>query len=701
MMHVVKSQVGKQDPECGGHHVLPSQIPILPRVFTSMEINSQSSRGLKAILQPKVLITVGFSLAFYLLIRAFEGVKFPDFPTQNLLPQTALLLTSLSSIAAMWWWQGRKWSYYFLAHLFSFGFGAAMLLAWSSYDYGAGGVSHDAWFSTAILVKYRYQAGNTDFAFKGLHSFYPSLYQYIGGRLADWTHTPGIKAMKYAVYWTAFLLPLVSYGLWRKVLAELPAFLMIIVAMAICRIHLAFKPFEVISMNVFIPWALFYVAGLRMKMEDGNIAWEIAPMLDRRNILIGGLIGGLCFMTFYYYFFLFIVWIPIQWMVEWRISKDVGAMWRRWSGFGAMIVVMMLVSAVYWVPLLGDFAKFGMISYQNRWFQHHMFGLPFDVSNQWKGLLGLIALIGLAPWNKLAQTILGIFVAVIAYILVGHWAMYAGFPLLHFRMVGLEEYLLQLGLILGAIRLMHHFKGFLDSKWEKILPVAVMSVFVVGMAMGFSWEKGNDDSQAAANAKLPELLRYPEFKELSKGKVFLTNRFEMVAHWPMYLFICHNAHYAHPAARFRERIKFLTLLCKSDDPEFISWMLQYNKYNAVDYVVLDGNRLTISDDNFPERQAHIGVDVQFEPHIFNSEFFPEDSIFEEVRHLKPLPADHWKTFTPAQQQLVALFSDQDKEQVRSHIPAATMTAMEDEIRIRVTDYPMWQRVFWHRYLREF
>ncbi len=665
-----------------------------------MEMNAQPPMGLKSLLHPKVMITVGFALAFYFLVRAFEGVKFPAYPTQNLLPQTALLLTSLLSIVAMWWWQGRQWSYYFLAHLFAFGFGAATLLAWSSYDYGSGGIGSDAWFSTSILVKYKHQGSNTDFAYKGLHSFYPSLYQYLGGRLAALTHTSAIKAMKYAVYWTAFLLPLAAYGLWRKVLAELPAFLMIVLAMMICRRNMAFKPFEVISLNIFIPWALYYVGGVRMKIEEGNPVWEMSSVLDRKNILIGGLIGGLCFMTFYYYFFLFIVWIPIQLLVDWRMTQDIGKIWARWKAFALMIGVMMLVSAVYWVPLIGDMARYGMASYQNRWFAFHMFGLPFDISNQWKEMLGLIVLIGLAPWNKLAQTILTLFVAMIAYILVGHWAMYAGFPLLHFRMVGLEEYLLQLGLILGLIRLLQHFTGFIESKWEKMLPVAILSVFVVGMAMGFSWEKGNDDSQAAANTKPPGLMPFPEFTELAKDKVFLTNRLDLVAHRPMYLFICPNAHYSHPASRYRERLKFLTLLSKSEDSDFISWMLQYNKYNAVDYVILDDNRIEIYDDNFPKQPAHIKVVLQFAPNAFEGDFFTQDSLFREIKHLKPMPADHWKTFTPAQQRLVALFSDQDKEAVLSQIPTATMSAMKDEIRIRVTDYLMWQRVFWHRYLGE-
>ncbi|HEX2899151.1 MAG TPA: arabinofuranosyltransferase, partial [Bacteroidia bacterium] len=572
-----------------------------------MEINPQNYNGIRALLHPKVLISGGFALAFYCLIRAFEGVKFPAYPTQDMMPQTALLLMGLLAIAAMWLWQGKSWSYHLLAHLFAFGFGAATLMAWSSYDYASGGVGSDAWFSTAIAVKYKHQWGNTDFAYKGLNSFYPSLYQYLVGRFAALTHTSAVKAMKYGTYWTAFLLPLAAFGLWRKFLEELPAFLMIVVAMAICRIHLAFKPFEVIAMNVFIPWALYYVAGMRIKAGDGKVTWEVAPLLGRREILIGGLIGGLCFMTFYYYFFLFVAWIPIQILVEWRSGSSIRAIWARYRAFAMMIGVMMLVSAVYWIPLLADMARLGMASYQNRWFQHHMFGLPFDVGNQWKGMLGLLVLIGLAPFNRLARAVLVMFVALLAYLLIGHWAMYAGFPLLHFRMVGMEEYLLQLGLILGVLQLFQHFKGFLGTAWEKMFPVAIMVVFGIGMAMGFMWEKGNDASQAAANTEAPGLTPFPEFTALSTEKVFLTNRIDLVAFRPMYLFICPNAHYSHPASRYRERLKFLTLLSASKDADFVAWMLQYNRYDKVDYVMLDDNRMEIFDDNFPERAAHIKV----------------------------------------------------------------------------------------------
>lgn len=653
----------------------------------------------QAALQPKVVISLGFTLMFYFLIRTFEGIKFAAYPTQGLLPQTALVLTSLVAMGAMWWLHGRKWSSYLLAHIFAFGFGAATLVTWSSYEYAAGGVSSDAWFSTAIAAKYKAFGGNTDFAYRGLHSFYPSLYQFVVGKCAALTSTAIIQAMKYGTYWTAFLLPLAAYGLWRKLLAELPAFLMVVVAMTICRIHLCFKPFEVISMNVFIPWALYYVAGMRLREGEGKAVWEVA-VLTRRDILLGGLIAGLCFMTYYYYFFLFIVWIPLQVLVEVRTGGTWRELARRYRAIALMIGVMMLVSVVYWVPLLADMVRFGMKSYQNRWFQPHMFNLPFDVSNQWKGLLGLLVWIGLAPTSRLARTVVVMLVALLAYLLVGHLGMYMDFPLLHIRMVGMEDYLLNLGLIMGLLQLMHHFKGFLESVYEKMLPLMVMAVFTVAMAMGFMWEKGADVSQSAANPAAPGLVPYPEFTALSRDKVFLTNRLELVAFRPMYLFICPNAHYSHPASRYRERFKFLVLLSQAQDPDFVSWMLQYNRYDRVDAVMLDDNRLELFDDNFPQPQAHIHMTVQFPDSIFDSSAFRQDSLFTEIKYPKPLPADHWKAFTPAQLKLVALFSDQDRQEVRSRIPAAEMQALEDELRIRTQEYATWQRVFWARWMGE-
>jgi galactan 5-O-arabinofuranosyltransferase len=662
-----------------------------------MEFLKPAPKGLRAILQPKVVISLTFGLTFYLLVGFFEGATIRDYPFGALMPETALIVASLLAIGAMWWFQGKPWSFYLLMHICALGFGAATLLAWCSYSHACGGVSSDAWFSTAIVSKYKGNWGSTDFGYKGLHSFYPSLYQFVVAKLAAFSGTTGIKGMKYGVYWTAYLLPLAAYGLWRKFLDELPAFLIVLAAMMICRTNLAFKPYEVIALNVFIPWALYYVAGIRREIVDGESKW-LQVALSRKEILTGGIIGGLCFMTFYYYFFLLVVWLPLQWLVAMGSKGSVKEQWLRFRGFLGVVVVMMAVSAVYWAPLLGDMMRFGAVSFQNRWFAHHMFGLPFDISNQWKTLLGLLLLIGMAPRNALAKTVLVMLVAILGYILLGHFTMYLDFPLLHFRMVGMEEYLLNLGLILGAIQLMRRLKSSVEPIWEKMVPVALMGVYFMGMGMGFMWEKGRDSTIEAAKATLPDLINVPSFSDFSKDKVFLTNQQSLAAYRSLFLFIVPNAHYSHPAGRYRDRLKFLVLLSKSQDSDFISWMLQYNRYDKVDFVSLKNNHMDVSDDNFPEPIPHIGVAIQFQPDAFEGEYFQRDPGFQEIIHVLPMAPDHWKKFTPEQQKLVAMFSDQDREEVRAGIPAATVAALEDELRIRTWDYVAWQRVFWFKYL---
>jgi hypothetical protein len=665
-----------------------------------MEINPGHPSRLKAFLQPKVLITLGSTAAFYLLVHTMEGTKPLAYPDEMMLPGTALISMCLLSMGLMWWFYSRTWSYYLLAHLFALGFGSAVFFMWMPFEYGPGGITSDSWFSSAILVKYKSTWANTDFAYKDLHSFYPSLYQYVVGKFAALTHTPAAKAMKYGFYWTAFWLPLGVYGLWRKTLAELPALLVVLFTMFSCRQTIAFKPFEVISLVLFIPWALHYVTGMRRREADGRSTWEFV-LPTRKDILWGGLIGGLIFMTFYYYFFLFIVWLPLLVLVDVKEGRSMRDIWMRFRAFGLMMGVMLCITAVYWLPLLLDMVRYGAHSYQNRWFQPNMFALPWDIINSWRSMLGLLALVVLAHGNRLARAALVMTIAVIAFTCVGHISMYSGFPLLHFRMSIMDEYLLGLGFVLGILELARLVPGFLKSQWEKGLPLLFMVVLSMAIGMHFLWDKNSAEAQQSRNTSLPGLVTFPEFTALSKDKVFLTNRLELVAFRPLYLFICPNAHYNHPAARYRERLKFLVLLSKSRDADFVAWMLQHNRYDKVDFVILDDNQLSLWDDDYPEPQNHIRVPIEFQKDIFKGTYFQQDSQFVELKHLKPMPEDHWKLFTPEQVRLAALFAREDIPGLKQQVEEPALKSMQDEIRIRTRDYATWQRVFWHRWLGGF
>lgn len=660
-----------------------------------MEIDAHPRRWWHWLRSPQFCITAGFGLAFYFLIRAFEGAPIPSWPYRPMMGQSAFLLICIGMMGAMWWLHGRQWAYYLLVHMFAFGFGAATLLVWQSMPIGPGAVGSDAWFNTAIVTKHRYGMGNGDFAYKGLHTFYPSLYQWMVGKLGALTVTPAHKAMKYGFYWVAFLLPLASYGLWRKILPKLPAFLLVVVAMTLCRINLAFKTYEVISLILFIPWALRYVAGVRLTETDGVATWEIQH-LQRRDWIIGGTIAGLCFMTFYYYFFLMITWLPLLAVVELKTASW-RSLWDKFRPMAYLFLLMLAVSAVFWVPLIGDMARFGMHSYQNRWFQPHMLGLPFDLMDNWKGILALGILLVLAPSNKLARAIVVMLIALLAYVLLGHMGIYRNFPLLHVRMVGMETHLLHVGLVLGLLQLLARFKEFIQQGWDKALAIAVATVYAINITMNYNYESSNELAKAAERFVPPPLVSFPEFNQMAKGKIFLTNRLDLVAMRPLYLFICPNAHYSHPSAQYRDRLKLLTLLQGSRDSDFIAWMLQYNRYNRVDFVLLDGNRLEIFDDNFPYWPNHNQVSVQFDSTAFRGQYFAQDTMFTEIFATEEVPQDLWQQFDQGELRLAALFSD--IPEIDTQIPPAELQALQDEIRIQTRDYKVWKNVFWSRWMQ--
>ncbi len=608
--------------------------------------------------------------------------------------QTAFLLVCLGMMGAMWYFHQKSWIFWLMTNLFAFGFAAATMLVWQALETGPGGIGSDAWFNTAIVVKQRAGMGNGDFAYKGLHAFYPSLYQLVVGKLAALTHTPGLKAMKYGFYWAAFLLPLVSYGLWRKLLPALPAFLMMVLSMTIARENLSFKTFEVISVIIFLPWALYYVVGLRLREAEGEASWSVG-VLERKEWIAGGLIAGLSFMTFYYYFFLLILWLPLQVVIASR-SEGLANIWAKFRPMLLMFLVMMALSAVYWAPLLGDMMRYGMHSYQNRWFQPHMLEMPFDIMNNWRGMLGLVGLLALAPRNALARSVLVMMVAVTAYVLLGHLGLYNNFPLLHVRMLVLDEYLLSIGMIMGVLKLLSLVPDFVQKNWDKAFAVTVATVFAMSIAMVYNYESNNDLTNSAKSYKQPQLLGLAEFTPVSRGKVFLTNRLELAALRPLYLFICPNAHYTHPASRYRERLKLLTLLQHSKDSDFIAWMLQHNRYDRVDMIILDDNRMELFDDNFPDWPNHLKIPIEFDSTAFKGRFFSQHPQFGELKVAEEVPVELWKGFNQGQMRFAALFSD--IPELRSRIPGAEMKLLDDEVRIQTKDYTAWQRAFWARWM---
>jgi len=638
-------------------------------------------------------LELGLGLAcaalFALAVRLLEGAPIPRWPYQALLIQSAGLASALGLVVVLWTWGARAGLYPLLAHVVALGTGLGLLLDWQSYPIGPGALGSDALFNTAIVVKRSHGLGNVDFSYHGLSAFYPSLYHWVVGTLARWTDTPAPLAMKHGFYWLAFLLPLGAHALWRRVLPPAAAFLAMVLTLAVVRAGLAFKPYEMLSLALFLPWALRHLAGLGPDPDAQGAA------VPRRELWLGGLLGALLFMTYYYAFFLLLVWLPLLALVELR-RGGVRAAWSRLKPALQTLGLAALLASPYWGPLLGDLLRHGLVSFQNRYFQAYMLRLPFEVLGNWTALAGLAALVLLAPRDAAARALLALAVAVLAFVGLGQAGMLLDFPLLHDRIAHVEELLAAVGLALGVQHLVRLGARHLPGAWSAAPVAGLAAVACLGMAMEASRETVNTQHQAAEKYAPPELLSAPAFAAAVDGRVLLSGHPETIALRPAFLFLQPVAQFNHPAARYRERLALLLLLGGARDPGFVAWMLQHNRYDRVELVHLKEGRLEAFDEVFPQRENNVRVELGLAPEALAAPGFRAHPAVPGLLEVLPLPLELWRGFDAGQRRLAALFTD--VAELQAELPQGELEALRADLRALRREHQAWRAAFERRWL---
>ncbi|HEX6884477.1 MAG TPA: hypothetical protein VF530_13965 [Planctomycetota bacterium] len=637
-------------------------------------------------LRLELALVLSAALLFALAVHFLEGATIPRWPYHPLLIQSAGLAAALGLVIVTWLSGARAGLYPRLALVVALGSGLGLLLDWQSYPIGPGALGSDALFNTAIVVKRSHGLGNVDFSYRGLSAFYPSLYHWVVGTLARWTDTPAPLALKHGFYWLAFLLPLATHALWRRVLAPAAAFLAMVLTLVVVRGGLAFKPYEMLSLALFVPWALRHLVGLRPGAEVG--------VPTRRELLLGGTLGALLFMSFYYPFFVLATWLPIQALVELRRGGPRAA-WSRLKPGVQTLGLVLLFASPYWGPLLGDLLRHGLVSYQNRYFQPYMLSLPFEGLGDWTAVAGLAALVLLAPRDATARALLALAVGVLAFLALGHAGMLLGFPLLHERMTHVEELVAAVGLALGVQHLADLGARHLPGAWRAAPVVGLAALASLGMAMEASREIVNTQHQAAEKYAPPALLSAPAFGAAVDGRVLLSGHPETVALWPAFLFLQPVAQFNHPAARYRERLALLLLLGGARDPEFVSWMLQHNRYDRVELVHLKEGRLEAYDEVFPQRENNVRVELRLAPEALAAPGFRAHPAAPGLLEVLPLPPELWRGFDAGERRLAALFCD--VAELQAELPPGELDALRADLHALRREHQAWRAAFEERW----
>lgn len=574
-------------------------------------------------------------------------------------------------------------------------------------EFALNAVHEDAGFSTAIATKYTEYWRSVDFTYRTLPAFYPSLYQFILGKLSALLDVPTYRMMKYGMCASAFLMPLLSYALWKTVVGRhLAAFVTYIVLCGeIARdshpgewpgaVFLAYKPYEYMALAMFVPWWLRYVEGISLSARE--------RARTPGFFVFGAVVGASIFLTYYYWFFVGLLYLVVRLVADVRWPDSRERLCAEFEGRAAPLALTALVAAPFWVPLVVSRVVSGGEPLSNRWFEPGMLQLPRIISPDLIGLvqlLGVVCAVAFFRRNPVARVIVLMLVSVPLWHLAGHVGMLIDAPLLHAKMNHIVLHLTAGGSALGL-----WLAGDVGEPWQRrasmLCSIVICLVFVT-YGQEFIRIKDSALFERANVARAPALFRDHEKTRPFHGTVFLTNVYDFNRYVPVFYFINENAHYAHPASHFRERIKFLSLISRSTNPTFIAWMLAYNEFDRVAFTWLQGGSLVVFDDNFPHRETHQRVDIGFPPALFDTGYFTREPVAADLYRLEP----------PARQAYVG-FSDRELLAAQHYAEPAlereVTTAMEarpgpgtaEERRLRqhlsqprVQRYGEWAETFW-------
>ncbi len=495
-----------------------------------------------------------------------------------------------------------------------------------------GGINGDARFYTTYITKLAAYPGYGDMFYKGLPAFYPPLYYFLVGRVADWWTIEPFRVMKYALLTTVMILPLASGWLWRRLVDEA------LVAAAVLSMLIYpdwFKPNEWLALALFVPWWLHWVENItnyRPPARGARLRWW----------LVGGLLGALIFQLYFFWFFVGGVTLLLKsgWWLGWRRGD---ALLRR-NGVNSllMLAATALLSSPFWGPYLYSMALTpGVEALQNRFFGESKIPLPlYFFENSWQGVIylgGLFYILLAAPIDPICRGLRRLLIGFALWVALGYMAILVDMPLLTFRSYPLLAYLLGVGAFLALFRLWHSSEQ-LALRWPaipwRLLATTLLTLVLLLFANGVVTElQSQENVQDALDATYPvaELATFDQLTDSNYRDrvVLVSDSYRSILFFrPVYSFLAWSAHFSHPAGRFHDRADFLEKIAQLHDPLLFAQALTYNQYDRIDYWLLNREegywRYSFVDDNFPDRT--IDRDIYFPQALLAEPYFQSTTV---------------------------------------------------------------------------
>jgi len=504
----------------------------------------------------------------------------------------------------------KEWMVFNLFILFSF---ASLFILFKDSSFGLNGLMGDASFNAAMVTKYKYFNSLTDFNYTQLSTSYPALYHFILGKYAALFNVESYTAIchGYFIVFCIYSIPL--FFLIKRVAGAAVAVSFIIFSFLNFPADNLYKPYEFITACLFLFWWIYFV-----EEKFKSIKFS----------LIGGLMGAAIFMTYYYWFFIASVYLIIKISSEIFNNKSIEKVIEKRKGTIITLLITILLSAIYWLPLAIQFSKYGVESLQNMWMTAEM--AEFNFLQEKSIFVKLLLSIGAAlPFvyrnDKVMSACRWLLVALTLWFALGYVMLYLSKPTVATKI----HYL---AYAVCALSFFNWFFNLLDFKSlevkKSVTGISLVSLFIISTD-NFLEIKNNNLFKGSQSAKAIPVQQDDSRIKKFKNKVMLTDRQHINAFIPVHYLININAHFSHPAAQFRKRIAFLQDLQQIQNPAVLAWFLTFNKYDKVDLIYFSSAAtLTVFDDNYP--WGHNAISINLTNELFNTHFLkPYDQLAGE------------------------------------------------------------------------
>jgi hypothetical protein len=221
------------------------------------------------------------------------------------------------------------------------GASAGLLAAWvaltlrvalTATPYGYGGLLGDAGRQTALAARFSITAASSDAWIPGLPSEYPPLFFWLTGRGSALVGIPAWRLIGDAEVLTISAAVVAGFALWRRLVP--PWVALAVVGLVLATFGDPRKPYEVITLVVFVPWLLATFG----RPERGRLHW-----------LPAGIIGGLIVLTYQAWLVFGALGLLALIVRTWRAAPDRRAYLLHLAGVAGVSV---LVASWYVVPFV-------------------------------------------------------------------------------------------------------------------------------------------------------------------------------------------------------------------------------------------------------------------------------------------------------------------------------------------------------------